>query len=445
MNVLFISLGCDKNRVDSEEMIGLLRSAGHNVTDMEEEADVVVITNCSFIRDAKDESVETIIEMCDLKKQGVIKGVIVTGCLAEQYKSDIREELTEIDAVLGTTAYESIVDAVNMIGTGKYCEYFKDIDHLPKRTGKRVVSTGTFMAYLKIAEGCDKHCTYCIIPKLRGGYRSIPMEELIDEAKSLAENGVKELTLVAQEITVYGVDIYGKKTLPELLKKLSDIDGIEWIRLLYCYPEEIDEELVNTMATLKKVCHYIDMPIQHASDDILKRMGRKTSREDIEAKVAMLRSAMPDICIRTTLIAGFPGETEKDHEECMSFVQKMCFDRLGVFSYSREDGTPAASFDDQIEDDLKDSWRDELMELQSEISYDNNSEFIGRELSVMIEGYLFDDDVYVGRSYRDCSDVDGYVFVSSQKELLTGSLVNVIINDCSEYDLYGQLVEEEIE
>lgn len=442
MKILFISLGCDKNLVDSEEMIGLLRGAGHDITNEEQEADVVVINTCSFIHDAKDESVETILEMCALKNQGMLKGIIVTGCLAQYYKEDIKKEIPEIDAVLGTTSYEKIAEAVNAIGQGGYLQEFKSIDYLPKTTTNRVVTTGSFMAYLKIAEGCDKHCTYCVIPSLRGRYRSVLMEDVLAAASKLAADGISELVIVAQETTVYGVDIYGKKMLPTLLKELAKIDGIHWIRLLYCYPEEIDAELIETMASEPKICHYIDMPIQHASDAVLKRMGRRTTKAEILEKIQALREAMPDIVLRTTLIAGFPGETEEDHEEVMSFIDEVEFNRLGVFTYSCEENTPAAKMTPQIPEDTMKRWQAELMELQQEISYDLNQRTIGRTLEVVIEGYLFDDDVYVGRSYMDAPNVDGYVFVHADRELMSGTLAEVKITDCNEYDLIGELRDE---
>ena len=442
MKILFISLGCDKNLVDSEEMLGLLKAAGHDITNEEQEAEVAVINTCSFIHDAKDESVENILEMCELKKQGVLKGVIVTGCLAQYYKDDIKKEIPEIDAILGTTSYEKIVEAVDAIAQGKYLADFKSVDYLPGTTTNRMVTTGTFMAYLKIAEGCDKHCTYCVIPSLRGRYRSVPMEDLLEQAKRLAEEGIFELVLVAQETTVYGVDIYGKKMLSTLLRELAKIDGIHWIRLLYCYPEEIDDELISTMASESKICHYIDMPIQHASDEVLRKMGRRTTRDEIGKKIQALRAAMPDISLRTTLIAGFPGETEKDHETVMAFIDETEFNRLGVFTYSREENTPAAKMTPQIPEETKEKWKQELMEFQQEISYDLNQRVIGRELQVVIEGYLYDEDVYVGRSYMDAPGVDGYVFVHADRELLSGTLVQVQITDCNEYDLIGDLKDE---
>ncbi len=442
MKILFVSLGCDKNLVDSEEMLGMLTKAGHDITNEEQEADIVVVNTCAFIHDAKDESVENILEMCELKKQGLLKGVIVTGCLAQMYQQDMKNEIPEIDAILGTTSYEGIVDAVNAIEHGEYIETFQDINYLPKVTEHRMVTTNANMAYLKIAEGCNKYCTYCVIPKLRGKFRSVPMEDLVASAKRLIAEGVKELVLVAQETTIYGVDIYGKKMLPELLKQLCAIEELAWVRLLYCYPEEIDDALISVMASEPKICHYIDMPIQHASDEILKRMGRKISKQEIIEKINALRLAMPDIAIRTTLITGFPGETEAHHEEVLDFIDEMEFNRLGAFTYSREDGTPAAEFDNQIDEDIKKERQDAIMELQQAISYELNQRYIGNTYQVLVEGYLFDDDVYVGRSYMDAPSVDGYVFIHSHRELMSGTMVSVEITDCNEYDLIGVLRDE---
>ncbi|MDE5967037.1 MAG: 30S ribosomal protein S12 methylthiotransferase RimO [Lachnospiraceae bacterium] len=442
MKILFISLGCDKNLVDSEEMLGLLKRAGHEITNEESEAEIAVINTCSFIHDAKDESVETVLEMCELKKNGMLKGIILTGCLVQYYQGDIKKELPEVDAVLGTTSYEDIVNAVAAVCKGEYMEVYKSIDYLPRFTADRIVTTGGFTAYLKIAEGCDKHCTYCVIPSLRGRYRSVPLEDVLECANRLAADGIRELVIVAQETTVYGLDLYGKKMLPELLRRLADIEGLYWLRLLYCYPEEIDEALIAEMARNPKVCHYIDMPIQHASDAVLRRMGRRTTQAEIREKIAALRAAMPDIVLRTTLIAGFPGETEEDHALAMDFIDEMEFQRLGVFTYSCEENTPAAKLTPQIPQEQAEGWKEELMALQQEISYDLNTAMKGKLLEAVIEGYLYEEDVYVARSYMDAPNVDGYVFVSSSRELMSGSLVKVRITDCSEYDLIGELADE---
>lgn len=437
MKVLLISLGCDKNLVDSEVMLGLLNKAGHQLTNDETEADVVVVNTCAFISDAKEESINTIIEMGELKKTGKLKKLIVAGCLSQRYKDEIMKELPEIDVIIGATNYDKIVEA---IGTDEE-SIVDDINYTPRPIAERIVTTNASMAYFKIAEGCNKLCTYCIIPHIRGRYRSMPMDSLIASAEKLASEGIKELVLVAQETTLYGVDLYGEKKLPELLTKLSEIEGIEWIRLLYCYPEEITDELIEVMATNPKICHYVDIPIQHSENAILKRMGRRTSREDIVELVGRLRAAMPDIAIRTTLISGFPGETQELHDGLVDFVDECEFDRLGVFTYSPEEGTPAAEYEDQVDGELATKWRDEIMELQQEISYEKNQQMIGTTQKVLIEGYLVDDDVYVGRTYRDAPGVDGIVFVSAPYELISGSFVDVKITEANEYDLTGVIVE----
>ena len=437
MKVLLISLGCDKNLVDSEVMLGLLNKAGQQLTNDETEADVVVVNTCAFISDAKEESINTIIEMGELKKTGKLKKLIVAGCLSQRYKDEIMKELPEIDVIIGATNYDKIVEA---IGTDEE-SIIDDINYTPRPIAERIVTTNASMAYFKIAEGCNKLCTYCIIPHIRGRYRSMPMDSLIASAEKLASDGIKELVLVAQETTLYGVDLYGEKKLPELLTKLSEIEGIEWIRLLYCYPEEITDELIEVMATNPKICHYVDIPIQHSENAILKRMGRRTSREDIVELVGRLRTAMPDIAIRTTLISGFPGETQELHDGLVDFVDECEFDRLGVFTYSPEEGTPAAEYEDQVDGELAVKWRDEIMELQQEISYEKNQQMIGSTQKVLIEGYLVDDDVYVGRTYRDAPGVDGIVFVSAPYELISGSFVDVKITEANEYDLTGVIVE----
>lgn len=437
MKVLLISLGCDKNLVDSEVMLGLLNKAGHELTNDETEAEAVVINTCAFISDAKEESINTIIEMGRLKKTGRLRKLIVAGCLSQRYKDEIMKELPEIDVIIGATNYDKIVEA---IGTDEEA-IVDDINYTPETVSERIVTTNASMAYFKIAEGCNKLCTYCIIPHIRGRYRSIPMDRLLASAEKLAADGIKELVLVAQETTLYGVDLYGGKKLPELLTKLSDIEGIEWIRLLYCYPEEITDELISVMAENPKICHYIDIPIQHSENEILRRMGRKTSREDIVSLVSKLRTAMPDIAIRTTLISGFPGETQELHDGLVDFVDECEFDRLGVFTYSPEEGTPAAGYEDQVDGELAAKWRDEIMELQQEISYEKNQELIGSVQRVLIEGYLVEDDVYVGRTYRDAPGVDGIVFVSAPYELISGSFVDVKITEANEYDLTGVIVE----
>ena len=442
MKILFISLGCDKNLADSEEMLGLLTAGGHEITDDETQADAIVINTCCFIKDAKEESVETILEMAEYKKTGSCHALVVTGCMAQRYQKEIIQEVPEVDAVLGTTSYGDIVKALEEAVAGNHFEEFRDIDYLPDTGSKRVLTTGGHFGYLKIAEGCDKHCTYCIIPKLRGRFRSVPMERLVAQAEDMAEQGVKELILVAQETTVYGKDLYGKKSLHILLKKLCEIRGIRWIRVLYCYPEEIYDELIETIRDEKKICHYLDIPIQHASDRILKRMGRRTSKQELIDIVGKLRKEIPDIVLRTTLITGFPGETEEDHEELKEFVDEMEFDRLGVFTYSPEENTPAAEMSDQVPEEVKEERRDELMELQQEISYDRGQDRIGQELLVMIEGKVADESAYIGRTYGDAPKVDGYIFVQTGELLMTGDFAKVRVTGALEYDLIGVLSDE---
>ena len=442
MKILFISLGCDKNLADSEEMLGLLTGSGHEIVDSEEEAEAIVVNTCCFIHDAKEESINTILEMAEYKKSGVCQVLIVTGCMAQRYKEEIIQEIPEVDAVLGTTSYGDIVQALNEASAGKHFEEFKDINSLPEDSGRRVITTGGHFSYLKIAEGCDKHCTYCIIPSLRGNFRSVPEERLLAQAEYMASQGVKELILVAQETTVYGTDLYGKKTLHLLLRKLCQIKGIRWIRILYCYPEEIYDELIQVMKEEKKICHYLDLPIQHCSDRILKRMGRRTSKAQLVEIITKLRKEIPDIVLRTSLITGFPGETEEDHQELMEFVDEMEFDRLGVFTYSPEEDTPAATMKDQIPEELKEERRDEIMELQQEISLDKGNQRIGQEMLVMIEGKVSGESAYIGRTYMDAPKVDGYMFVQTGELMITGDFAKVRVTGALEYDLIGELTDE---
>ena len=440
MKILFISLGCDKNLVDTEVMLGLLASRGYEMTDDETQADVIVINTCCFIHDAKEESIQNILEMAEYKKQGRIKALIVTGCLAQRYRQEIIDEIPEVDEVLGTTAYDKILDAVDAALAGEHEVILSELDALPLPDTKRLVTTGGHFAYLKIAEGCDKHCTYCIIPKIRGNFRSVPMEHLLKEAQELADQGVKELILVAQETTLYGKDLYGKKSLHVLLKELCKIPGIRWIRILYCYPEEITDELIQVMKEEPKICHYLDLPIQHANDTILGRMGRRTSKQELIDIIGKLRSEIPDICLRTTLITGFPGETKEQHEELMEFVDEMEFDRLGVFTYSPEEDTPAAEMPDQIEEEVKLERQADLMELQQEIAFDNAQDMVGREVLVMIEGKVADENAYVGRTYRDAPNVDGLIFINTDEELLSGDFARVKVTGAVDYDLIGELL-----
>lgn len=440
MKILFISLGCDKNLVDTEVMLGLLASRGYEMTDDETEADIIVINTCCFIHDAKEESIQNILEMAEYKKEGKVKALIVTGCLAERYRQEILDEIPEVDEVLGTTAYDRILDAVDAALAGEHSVMLADIDALPLPDTKRLVTTGGHFAYLKIAEGCDKHCTYCIIPKIRGNYRSVPMERLIREAEELAAQGVKELILVAQETTLYGKDLYGEKSLHRLVRELCRISGLQWIRILYCYPEEITDELIQVMKEEKKVCHYLDLPIQHASDAVLKRMGRRTTKQELIEIIGKLRREIPDICLRTTLITGFPGETEEQHEELIEFVDEMEFDRLGVFTYSPEEDTPAEKMPDQIDEEVKEERQAELMELQQEIAFDNAERMVGREVLVMIEGKVADENAYVGRTYRDAPNVDGLIFINTDEELFSGDFARVKVTGALDYDLIGELL-----
>ena len=440
MNILFISLGCDKNLVDSEVMLGLLDKKGYQIVDSEEDADIIVVNTCCFIHDAKEESIQTILEMAEYKKEGKLKALIVTGCLAQRYQQEIIDEIPEVDAVLGTTSYDHIVEAVEEALAGNGHVVLEDVDALPDVKEKRLVTTGGHYAYMKIAEGCDKHCTYCIIPKLRGNYRSVPMEKLLVEAKDLADQGVKELILVAQETTVYGKDLYGEKSLHKLLRELCKISGIQWIRILYCYPEEIYDELIQTIKEEKKVCHYLDLPIQHASDAVLKRMGRRTSKAQLVEIIEKLRKEIPDISLRTTLITGFPGETQEQHEELKDFVDEMEFDRLGVFTYSPEEDTPAATMTEQIPEEVKEDRQAELMELQQEIAFDLAEDMVGREVLVMIEGKVADENAYVGRTYKDAPNVDGLIFINTDEELMSGDFARVRVTGALEYDLIGELI-----
>lgn len=442
MKILFVSLGCDKNLVDSEVMLGILAEKGYIFTDEEAEADIIIVNTCCFIGDAKEESVNTLLAMAEYKKEGRLKALIVTGCLAERYRQEIMEEIPEVDAVLGTSVYDQIAETVEEVLSGRQKLLCGDTNRLVLTDSRRILTTGGHYAHLKIAEGCDKHCTYCIIPKLRGAYRSVPMERLVKEAEELAEQGVKELILVAQETTVYGVDLYGEKSLHILLKKLCGIHGIRWIRIQYCYPEEIYEELIQTIRQEPKICHYLDLPIQHASDRVLRRMGRRTNRQDLADIIAKLRKEIPDMCLRTTLISGFPGETQEDHEELMQFVDEMEFDRLGVFAYSQEEGTPAASMEDQIPDEVKEERLGELMELQQEISFEKAEDMIGRELWCMTEGRVVDENAYVARTYKDAPGIDGYLFIQTEAELMSGDFVRVRVTGADEYDLIGEIADE---
>lgn len=440
MKLLFISLGCDKNLVDSEFMIGMLTKEGIELTDYEEEADIIIINSCCFIGDAKEESINTILEMAEYRKNGNCKSLIVTGCLAQRYQDEIMKEIPEVDAILGTNSYDAIYDAVKeTLNNNKY-QNLHTLEGLPTLQTKRVVTTGGHYAYLKISEGCNKNCTYCVIPSVRGRYRSVPMEDLVSQAKELVAGGVKELILVAQETTLYGIDLYGEKSLHLLLDELNKIDGLFWIRIMYCYPEEIDDKLIDSIIRNKKVCHYLDLPIQHCNDEILKRMNRKTTKQDIIDITNHLRERIPDITLRTTLICGFPGETEEAHEELMQFVNDMEFDRLGAFAYSPEEGTKACEMPDQVDEDTKADWQADVMELQEEVIFDKNETLKGIETYAFIEGKVADENAYIGRTYRDAPNVDGYIFINTDEELMTGDIVKVKVIGAYEYDLIGEIL-----
>lgn len=442
MNVLFISLGCDKNLVDTEYMLGLLKEHGFSMTNEEADADAIVVNTCCFIHDAKQESIDTILEMAEYKKEGKLQALIVTGCLAERYKDDILAEIPEVDAIIGTTGYEKIVEALENALEQKKAVYCEELSYLPQPEVNRVNTTGGFFSYLKIAEGCNKHCTYCVIPSIRGTYRSVPMERLVKEAEFLAEGGTKELILIAQETTLYGVDLYGKKMLPELLRKLCRIEGIEWIRVLYCYPEEITDELIQTMKEEPKICRYLDLPIQHASDDILKRMGRKTNQKELVKLIRKLRKELSGIALRTSLITGFPGETEEQHAELLAFVKKMRFERLGVFTYSKEENTPAAKMKGQVTKKVKLARQKELMLAQQEIAFEKAEKMVGKRLTVMIEGRLPEENVYIARTYMDAPNIDGYLFLKAKNMYQSGEFVKARITGAKGYDLLGEVMGE---
>lgn len=442
MKLFFVSLGCDKNLVDSEKMLALLTEHNIEVTDEPQEAEIILVNTCAFIHDAKEESIETVLEMAQYKQDRCI-ALIMTGCLAQRYAEEIKEEIPEVDAIVGTTAYDQIFHVVQDVLQGNKNCTLASLDYLPHNLTKRIRTSTSHTAYLKIAEGCNKHCTYCIIPKLRGSYRSVPLEELLMEAEQLAREGTKELILIAQETTVYGMDLYGKKALPKLLKELCRIDGILWIRLLYCYPEEITEELLQTMKEEPKICHYLDLPIQHCNDDLLRRMGRKTNKQDLCKKIQRIRAVLPDVSLRTTLISGFPGETKKQHEECLSFVTTMQFERLGVFPYSAEEGTKAADFPDQVPEECKHIWADEIMEAEQTVIFRQNEQLAGQRLQVLVDGFLPKEGVYVGRTYRDAPEIDGCVFFEAPYEIVSGTMLTIRVTEARGYDLIGELCPDE--
>lgn len=443
MQIYFVSLGCDKNLVDSEKMLAILDRAGYELTECPEEAEIIVVNTCAFIHDAKQESIETLLELAELKKTGRCQVLIAAGCLAERYKDEILDEMPEIDGIIGTTAYDSVLEVIEQTLQGKHSIKTKELSYLPSHLTDRISSGVSHVGYLKISEGCNKNCSYCIIPSMRGRYRSVPMEELVEETVKLTAHGVKELILVAQETTLYGIDLYGEKKLPELIQRLSQIEALEWIRILYCYPEEITEELADAIRDNPKVCRYLDLPIQHCNDEILKKMGRLTNKKQLQEKIQMLRDKMPDITLRTTLISGFPGETQAQHEECLAFVKEMKFDRLGVFPYSPEEGTRASAFDHPVEEEIKRMRADAIMEVEQQVIFEKNDSMAGTRLTAIVDGYLPEEEVYVARTYRDAPDIDGCIFFRAPYEIISGSLVALMVTDAKGYDLIGELCNEE--
>lgn len=443
MKLYFVSLGCDKNLVDSEKMLAILDHEGYVLTDDPKQADIIIVNTCAFIHDAKQESIETLLELAEYKKSGNCKVLIAAGCLAERYQKEILNEMPELDGIIGTTAYDAVSEVVHQAIQGERPVTTKELSYLPSRLTERHLSGGSHVAHLKISEGCNKNCSYCIIPSMRGRYRSIPMEELVEETVRLSAKGVKEVILVAQETTLYGVDLYGEKKFPELLTRLSRIEGVEWLRILYCYPEEITEELAKVIRDNKKICHYLDIPIQHCNDVILKKMGRLTNKQQLYERIRMLRELIPDVALRTTLISGFPGETKEQHEECIEFVTEMKFDRLGVFPYSPEEGTKAAEFDGQIDEEIKRERADAIMQVQQQVIFEQNDKMTGKKITAIVDGYMPEDDVYVARTYRDAPDIDGCVFFHAPFEIMSGTFVKLVVTDAMGYDLMGELYDEE--
>ncbi|HCC08307.1 MAG TPA: 30S ribosomal protein S12 methylthiotransferase RimO [Clostridiales bacterium] len=437
--VAFVSLGCDKNLVDSEVMLGLINEAGYEIIQDEQEADVLVINTCAFIHDAKQESIENILELAEYKKTGNCKALIVAGCLGQRYHNEILTEMPEIDAIVGTLAYDKIVQVIQKTLSGDKVVCLEDINKKEIEGAPRIITTVGHYEFLKIAEGCYNHCTYCIIPKLRGSFRSKSMDSLVGEAEILVKNGVKELIIVAQDVTSYGVDFNGEYELPQLLRRLCKIEDLKWIRLLYCYPERISDELINTIKTEDKICKYIDMPLQHINDEILKKMGRNTTKDKIVKLITKIRLEIPDITLRTTFIVGFPGESKQNIKELREFIEETQFDRLGIFTYSEEEDTPAALLKPKVSTKEKERRKTELMQVQENIVERKATGLVGKVLEVVIEGKLQDEDVYMGRTYRDTPDVDGLVFLNSDKELMVGEFVQVRITESSGYDLVGEI------
>ncbi|MRZ80284.1 30S ribosomal protein S12 methylthiotransferase RimO [Paeniclostridium sordellii] len=441
LKIALESLGCSKNLVDAEIMMGILNRKGYKLVGDFEDADIILVNTCGFIESAKQESIDTILDLAQLKETGNLKLLIVTGCLAQRYAKELQEEIPEIDAIVGTGSYQQIDEIIEGLKKENNIVSLNDIEFAYNEDLPRYVTTPDYMAYLKIGEGCDNHCTYCIIPKLRGKYRSRKMEDILREAKDLASKGVKELVVIAQDTTKYGFDLYNEAKLPQLLEELAQIEGIKWIRIMYSYPESITEELVKVMKKYDNICNYFDMPIQHASNSVLKLMNRHTTKEDIKAKVEMIRSYIPDATLRTTIIVGFPGETEEDFKELVEFAKEVKFDRLGAFAYSREEDTPADKLPNHLEEDVKIRRRDELMLVQQEISKELNDQKVDNEYEVLIEEQI-EDKVYIGRTQGDAEEIDSIVYVKSDNKLNLGDFVNVKINNALEYDLMGDVVNE---
>lgn len=441
LKIALESLGCSKNLVDAEIMMGILNRKGYKLVGDFEDADIILVNTCGFIESAKQESIDTILDLAQLKETGNLKLLIVTGCLAQRYAKELQEEIPEIDAIVGTGSYQQIDEIIEGLKKENNIVSLNDIEFAYNEDLPRYVTTPDYMAYLKIGEGCDNHCTYCIIPKLRGKYRSRKMEDILREAKDLASKGVKELVVIAQDTTKYGFDLYNEAKLPQLLEELAQIEGIKWIRIMYSYPESITEELVKVMKKYDNICNYFDMPIQHASNSVLKLMNRHTTKEDIKAKVEMIRSYIPDATLRTTIIVGFPGETEEDFKELVEFAKEVKFDRLGAFAYSREEDTAADKLPNHLEEDVKIRRRDELMLVQQEISKELNAQKVDNEYEVLIEEQI-EDKVYIGRTQGDAEEIDSIVYVKSDNKLNLGDFVNVKINNALEYDLMGDVVNE---
>ena len=441
LKIALESLGCSKNLMDAEIMNAILVKKGYEFTDDFEDADIIIVNTCGFIKDAKQESIDLIVQLSELKESGHLKYLIVTGCLAQRYADELQEEIPQIDAVVGTGNFMNIAEIIEKVKLNEKVNETGNIEFAFDESLPRYVSTPEHMAYIKISEGCSNHCTYCIIPKLRGKYRSRKMEAIIAEAKKLAESGVKELVVIAQDTTKYGADLYGEPKLAELLEELSGIEGFKWIRIMYSYPETITEKLVDVISRHDNLCSYFDMPIQHASNRVLKLMNRKTSKEDIRSKVEMIRAKIPDAVIRTTVIVGFPGETEEDLEELVDFMEEIKFDRLGAFSYSREENTPADKMPGHMEEEIKEERRDRVMMVQQRISEELNRKKIGKVYEVLVEEQV-DGNVYTGRTQGDAEEIDSIVYINSDRELEYGSFVNVEINDAMEYDLIGDVLDE---